>query len=482
MGGVTDRNAQFRSGQVRPSEISDQGKRKPEGETSDELRKSRHRKLNYADLGPVDFREAGTTVGDAIRQASDRRVFILGKPPTNAAVLGQAAELDGARIYLDGHYPTVTWSDADGVQRRVSYAQSWFGEGDYTVEDCHAVWRDLQAMIRSVWKDDTAALLMSPATTGRDLWQRTIPADGWPIMSPEWQDEVRSHSGQGRIQTFAGPRLTAGPIHEYDARLAYTALTRRLPVGHPVDGMPGRFDPGKLYVRWTAPAGWKHPGILPEPLPATRSWHWPLTGAGWVDSCEYDLANKWGWSLTVEEAYHWPETADPLRTWQTRLLRILDMADGAGPRTDAWRHACRGMILYALGAMHGAPHKVTASGPNPPRDARSIRQTGPDSYTWHTVQPPAWPDMLHPEWTSTVWARARVRLLDAPRPGGGRCGALHVPAETLIAFRTDAIYTDAPMDVGDDDGAPGRYRLKATYPQGPRPRSGLDILRLKAGR
>lgn len=429
----------------------------------------------------MSFARAGTSIETAILTTPTRRVFILGKPPTHAAILGQVRNLRGAATYLDGHYPSVSWQSPDRGRIRCSYIEQWFGPGDYTTDDCVTIWRRLQDAIRHAWRDDTAALLMSPATTGRDLWQRTIPYDGWPVMSDEWQTRIRAWSGQGRTQTFAGGPLTSGPIVEYDARVAYCAQTRRLPIGEPVEvsGLTDRHAPGKYLCRWSAPPGWKHPGIIPAKLMGD-GWHYPTTGSGWVDAVEVDLAIRFGWEIDCDGGYMWPTTGDPLRTWQTRLLKLRDQANGAGPHADMWRTACRAIILSAIGAMHGTPHRVSASGPNPPADAFAIRPAGPGIFAWHTLEPPAWPDLVHPEWTSTIWARARARLLDAPRADRGRCGALHIEPGHLIALRTDAIYTDGYADMGDDDGQLGRYRIKGIYPRQPWPRNGHDIRQMKA--
>lgn len=451
------------------------------GVPAEPLQTTRHVKRAYKARGET-FAPHGCSIADAARKAADAelgRVFILGKPPGAGVVLAQAQELGrDAHAFLDGHYPTVNCT-VDGFQVAVSYAESWFGDSDYDTALAEQMWARLGGAIRHEWKDDTAGMLMSPATTGRDLWQRTVPAEGYPVLPADVQDFVRSVAGQGRMETFPGSRLMPA-MYEYDARLAYFACMRRLPVGMPAvyDGADAEawlqahpYEPAKVLASWVAPeADRRKPGILPLKV-GGDSTAWPRDGmhAGWVDGAELFTARKWGWPVMVHRLAGWTETADPYRTMLARIERMMAHHDH-----PMWRHACRGIVLYALGAMHGARRKVTHHGGVLPAGAEGIKQQADGSYVWFTWEPASWPEMSHPEWTTTVWARARCRLLDAP----GNQGALHLPAGSVIALRTDAVYTT--HDAGwTDTGKVGSYVLKATYPGGPRPRSGTDIKKIK---
>lgn len=439
------------------------------------------------------------------------RVFVVGPVPrtdqilslvtslgVNAGVTDSEGPSPRARVYLDGHYPVVS------VDRgRLTWAASWFGDGAYTVADCEHVWQYLTDLLSDAWRGNDIELMLTPATTGRDLWLRTIPkGPGYPVLDRPLQTAIRAGAGQGRIETFGGRGIVT--LHEYDARLAYLSLTRRMPIGEPVDlhesdaqawADAHPFAPARYLVSFYVPAGWgsRRPGILPvarsrevDPL---AGWSWPtepgrVHGPTWCEGSELALARRYGWSVTIHRVIGWEQTRDVFAVWQERLLHVLDV--GMSQLDDSrhaamFRSAIRAIALHTIGALNGSPHKVTHVGPSPHDHGQGVRMLRDGSYTWHTVEPPAWPQLSHPEWTATIWGRARARLLDAPTGATGhRIGALHLPAGSVVAFRTDAIYTSEPTGWGDDDdGKPGRYRYKGAHGPGPWPRSGTDVLRMK---
>src|SRR5260221_684717 len=87
---------------------------------------------------------------------------------------------------------------------------------------------------------------------------------------------------------------------------------------------------------------------------------------------------------------------------------------------------------------------------------RALRVDG-DRLVWVEQAPNATPDLAHPEWSSTIWARARARLLSAP----SSTGALSLDSSQVVAFSTDAIYATCDPH-WPDDGTVGRWRLKET--------------------
>lgn len=417
-----------------------------------------------------------------------KRVFIVGKPQTGGAVAVASAP-DAARCYTDGHFPLVVCAN----KASVTYAASWFGEGDYSPADAEQVWHWLETSLVREFRDNGARLLLTPATTGRDLFARCVPAgDGWPVLTPDVQAMIRSTAGQGRMETLRPPPAHSGTIsvlHEYDARMAYVSLLRELPIGEPLHYRGGLaeqwatehpYHEGRYRVTWKAPGGWRHPGILPAHGDTSDGpdWVWPAAGAGWCSGAELFTAWRAGWTVNVHEAYVWPERGDPFRTWRDRLLRVLALADEL-PHVRMVRNAIRAIILHTIGAIHGAPHKTSHYGPNPPDNARHVRLLRDGRFAWETQSLPAWPEMVHPEWSSAIWGRARARLLLSHN---GRAGALTVNPASLVAFRTDAIYTTTPTRWEEHDlGQPGRYRhARYTFAEGrPWPRNGLDVLRMK---
>lgn len=421
-----------------------------------------------------------------------RRVYVLGAPASGSAVAVASAQ--AVKCYTDGHFPLVVADN--GAQ--ITYAQSWFGEGPYGAERSTTVWSWLENELRVAFKDYGVHLLLTPATTGRDLLARCTPeGPGWPCMSADVQTMVRATAGQGRMETMPspGPRAILPGLYEYDARMAYAALMRQLPFGEPellrapaaadwFDEHP--YNEGRYRVSWRAPAGWSHPGILPAhgEDEGGPDWVWPLAGTGWCGGAELFTAKNAGWTVGVHEALVWPERCDPFRTWSDRLARVLALSIQLPDVEQRMvRSAIRAIILHTIGAIHGAPHKTSEYGDQPPDGARKIRLLRDGRFAWEVVSSPSWPEMVHPEWSATIWGRARARLAHSHR---GKAGFLTVDPRILVAFRTDAVYTTEPTgwDTYDDGTSVGRYRLKR-HPLAAAadwPRNGTDILRLRGDR
>lgn len=412
-----------------------------------------------------------------------RRVFIVGPTETGSAVALWSAQ--AKRTYTDGHYPLVVAHN--GAQ--VTYAESWFGEGDYGPSRAADVWSWLERELQRAWRDPWVRLLITPATTGRDLFARSIPKDvTYPVMPIELQDVIRSTAGQGRMEIVGKGDRKVRRLYEYDARMAYVALLDGLPVGVPEHlgseaaawFVDHPYHEGRYRVTWTAPDGWDRPGILPAYGDGEREWEWPTTGTGWCGGAELFMAARFGWDVTIHEAYVWPNKADPFRAWRDRLLRVLAASEELPAESARMvRAAVRAMVLHAVGAFHGAAHKTSDYGTQPPAGATKIRALRDGRFSWLTTTPAAWPEMAHPEWTATIWGRARARLVSSHR---GTAGFMHCAPETLVAFRTDAIYTTEPTGWDEaDDGSPGRYRMKLHELGGSMlwPRNGTELLRLR---
>lgn len=417
-----------------------------------------------------------------------RRVMVTGKPLGASAVLARST--DARAIYTDGHFPSVTAPNG----ATVTYAAQWWTEAA-TPAECEHCWSWLQAAVQAQFRDRYAVLHGTPATTGRDLFARSLDADVWPVMSPEAQHFVRLSGGQGRMETFPPCAARVEPLYEYDARMCYVSLLGELPVDEPEPldaldaqrfAMENPYAEARYRVHWRAPDGWAHPGILPARTesPTGAEWVWPLQGDGWCGGAELFTARRYGWQVWVTGALVWRRKGNPLGRWRDRLLRVLAESETTPELTDRervfMRGAVRAIILHTVGAFHGAPRKVTRSGTadDIPDTAGGIRRLPDGRFTWSELAAPAWPEMVHPEWSVTVWGRARARLLSGHR---GRTGMLTVPPAHLVAVRTDAVYLTHPAGWEMlDDGSPGRYRLR-THTGGAWPRSGLDVVALKDG-
>jgi len=272
-------------------------------------------------------------------------------------------------------------------------------------------------------------------------------------------------------------------------------LMRGLPFGEPehLSGPDGDqwaqdhpYNEGRYRGTWQAPTDWKHPGILPAhgDDEGGPDWVWPTFGTGWFGGAELFTARLAGWSVSIHEAYVWPERCDPFRTWSDRLARVLAASEALHAQAQKMiRSAIRAMILHTIGAIHGAPHRTSEYGDQPPEGASKIRLLRDGRFAWETLSAPAWPEMVHPEWSATIWGRARARLAYSHR---GHAGFLTADPATLVAFRTDAIYTTTPThwDTYDDGTSFGRYRLKRHELPDVMdwPRNGTDILRLRGDR
>lgn len=417
------------------------------------------------------------------------RVFLCGPAPQGAGSShaervrswGMLPAGDAWTIAPAGHYtadtdaPVFRWEHVDGRRVEVLHASSWFG--DVGAIDAWNAWTVLNAEVAKAFPG--GVLLSTPATTGRDLWRRTIPAGkSFPVMSDQLRELIATTSGQGRAELLPAPTkgATVDSFAYLDGRLMYAALTWGMPVGEPTpwklagaaaaDNVDTLAKRGRWLVTATVPEGWAHVGILPAQREG-GGWRYPSTPgetfASWVDASEAQLAVRHGWDVRLHDGFTWAE-GKPLNVWTDKLVTIWQRLQAGGDVSRIAARGVRSMLLFAIGAFAGRTHMVTRSCPledtsSVPDNARA-RVVG-DRLVWEQPAPVgAWAaSMAHPEWSAQIWARARVRLLDAPDGAGGRVGALHLPRAAVIAFRTDALYLDGAPD-WHDDGRPGRFRSK----------------------
>jgi len=439
--------------------------------------------------------------------------FLVGLPPEveRVYIVGPrvGGDADGLRDWLGapvegwstdpaGHYledlQSFTLRYRSDLGRRVDLhrAASWFGEGAYTPAQAEAAWDELAAAVSASFGGGT--LLATPATTGRDLFVRGLGERSYPRAPLELQDEIRGTTGQGRDELLpapAGVDSLAG-LAEYDGRLMYGALCWGLGSGVEVDqaatngahcaAFAAEFaaNPqrrGRYLVRWKVPADWDHVGLVGHWT--GNGWRYPSapgeSGVDWLDGCELVLLMRCRWGMQIQRRvlYYEPTGAGPLDSWAKKLCRLRDDVGelaGAGVRS---------ILLHSIGAFTGRGHTVTRSAPidRPgavPADAIGTRIEG-DWLVWGEPRPTAWPELAHPEWSAAVWARCRARLWSGP----DGTGALYVPASSVVAFRTDALYL-TERQPWPDDGRVGRLRLKSWLPGPlPWPESKSALLRMR---
>lgn len=398
-------------------------------------------------------------------------------------------------LYLtDPDLPVGRWTHTgSGRTVEVHRAATWLGDDDVTPDQARECMALLSELLRA--RFGTGQWLSTPATTGRDLWRRTIPEGRvYPVLSAELRELLHATAGQGRAELLPA-RTDELPGFTYlDGRFMYAALTWGLPVVTEDDG-PRRWtaqDVNKLTGselrrvlagrgRWlvdvTIPREWAHVGLLPAMAERT-GWRYPAEPGErfrtWVDGSEALLAYDRGWALRFVEGFTMRE-GKPLNLWRDKLVDAWQAADELEASPECRRRvrsAIRAMVLFSIGAFAARSHTVTRYGSA--EDAAEAEAAGRlvkaptlvgDQLTWQESTPAnEWVEtMTHPEWPATVWARARVRLLDHPLPGGGRGGALHLPASEVVAFRTDALYV-CKDPRWPDDGQVGRFRVKGSLP------------------
>jgi hypothetical protein len=455
------------------------------------------------------FHLSGDMAADVLAgiPADVERVFLCGPPPQGPG--GNNAERVRSwglqplgpdwEISAKGHYtkdvdsPCFRFARQDpDRQVEILFGSSWFGP-DVDALSGREAWQVLRRQVATHFPG--AGLLSTPATTGRDLWRRTIPAGkAWPVMSTELRNLVASTSGQGRMELLA-PAEGIDSIDAFtylDARFAYAALTWGMPVGEPEHWPTGPLEEdlagvlkrrGRWLVRFRIPDAWAHVGILPV-KDAAGGWSYPAEpgteATTWADACEVSLAHMQGWSIELLEGFTWAE-GKPLDVWARKLKDIHTVLASAEPIAA---RGARAMLLHAVGAFATRSHMISKSVPLADEDqvpANAQVTIVDDKLVWEEPQEQsAWTlNQAHPEWSACIWARARVRLLDAPGPDGTRTGALHVPRDQVVAFRTDAVYLS--QDPGwPDDGKIGRFRTKGHIDQiRPWPMTNAELFRLR---
>lgn len=447
------------------------------------------------------------------------RVFLTGTRPMHPGatiaegVRAWALSDPGAEWETESHYladadlPVLRFKHRGSGQRvTIMRAASWWGETDASVATCQAAWVGLEKAIDAIPAFAGAGLADTPATTGRALWLRTIPeGKAYPVLCDELRELIGSTAGQGRIELRPKPAVFDRPVMPenftyLDGRFMYSALTWGMPVGEPrrwtgeaIDQADARTFTSAVRgrSRWritcTVPADWNHVGLFM--VAGSGGWHYPnqpgQTFTTWADGSEVWAGMEAGWEPTFHEGITWDE-GKPLDTWHDHLLAVWEKANAS--QTEAGRlgaRAIRSMLLFTIGAFATRAHPVTKSVPadqadQVPADAGEVRRVG-DALVWtETPALSGWTmQTAHPEWSATVWARARTRLLTGRGVGQERIGALHLPPERIVAFATDALYLAGNPEWGDD-GKAGRFRVKGERP-GPFawPETPADLYKLR---
>ncbi|MFK4272456.1 hypothetical protein [Streptomyces milbemycinicus] len=465
------------------------------------------------------------TAGDPWHRDADRYPFLRDAVAAwlNAPVPGWQVESSRGKDRLAGHLvhprnPVGRWQRGD-QHIEIRSVGEWFDPADADPAVVRDAFVLLWKQLRHHWPDVT--LMGSPSQTGRDLWSRTIPAktgskwsEGYPVMSEEIRGLLHATAGQGRTELIVPPRVPAKlpQLVEYDRTFAYAKHTWASGVGAPrritaaafaamsaKEQTNALFAPSHWQIRVTVPDGWNHVGILPAPAAGDRAWYYPAepgqTFTTWAGGAEVNLALRnpiTPWRIEILDGLLW-ESGTPLRDWSAKLkdawatLQALAANHGDQRQRTAAHlasRAVRSILLYGIGGFAQRPRITTRSVPaghehEIPAGAQIIGSDG-ETITWQRSAGFSRDPYAHPEWAAGVWSGARAALLSTKmREDNTFVGALHLPHDSIVAFRTDAIYTthDATWPYR---GQPGDYLKKGHLP-GPvtGPRTEEELLSLQ---
>ncbi|MBT2406858.1 MULTISPECIES: Mucin-19 [unclassified Streptomyces] len=466
-------------------------------------------------VAPATIERIYITAGDPWHQGAERHEFLKdavaawlnGPLPEGWTVESSRGKDRQAGHLVHPRNPVGRWQRGD-QHTEIRSVGEWFDPEGADPATVRAAFVELWKALRPHFED--VVLMGSPSQTGRDLWSRTIPtkagakwADGFPVMSQEIRGLLHATAGQGRTELITPPRVPerVPGWYEVDRTFAYAKHTWASGVGIPrritaatfaamteKEQANALFAPSHWQVRVTIPKDWNHVGLLPAPAPGERSWHYPYEGGQtfvtWAGGAEVNLALRnpiAPWRIEILDGLLW-ESGDPLKSWSTKLreawqsLRATAELHGDEQQKRACHlasRAVRSILLYGIGTFAQRPRVTTGSlelgaGGEVPDLPDGARLTGiTDTHvTWERNQGFARDQYAHPEWAAGVWSAARAALLSVstsskdPQTGKPmKAGALHLPAGSILAFRTDAIYTSAPVD-WEYGGEPGDYLLK----------------------
>lgn len=468
---------------------------------------------------PVQGRSAAAWL--AVLPAHVERLVLVGDPiwhtDSGQTMTADVADWLGAPLpegwTAGSHYPherhpvaRYRFRGEDGSRRslEIQHLGTWVpGSG---VSDPRVAWHAFRLLREGVQQRFGGAgveILGSPTVTGQDLWARTIPQNTeYPLMSAELRELIRTTSGQGRFELFTPPSVPEKlpSLHYYDCTFAYAGLTWGMPVGSPTRITAREYDAavktqkekwvkgrGRWHVRATVPSDWQHVGLLP--CSGTSGWEYPRepgrTFTTWASGSEIWLALQKGWHVDVLDGITWAE-GKPLNTWRDKLvscwqaLNAMSATGGSGVYADAAALAAkmaRSVLLFTIGGFHskGTQKKgIAGSEAAIPASAYRAEETDSGTWTWQADREEHSP-YLHPEWSAEVYGRMRARLLSGPNG----TGALAVPLDAVVAFRSDAMMLTTDTGWANPDAMPGRFRLKGALGAVNAPRTEGELLALR---
>lgn len=351
----------------------------------------------------------------------------------------------------------------------IKWAGAWFDlDEDTKPSECYAAFLRVRHWMQKRTAGQIPAM-STPGQTGLRLLETCLPA-GYDFQRPEADmcEVIRGCTPQARKEIYAFEFVKGDPFFYSDGRWMYAACAQiempgELQVHTVFDSgcnfsdLPfGDYWAGWLTCEVSTPPGWNHVGLVP--LKRGKAFVWPEDMQGdrvTITAKEAGEAVRLGWDVRVFEAWKFSKVR-PLRTWCDKLIEMRSLeSDGL------YQGAIRNVMLNAIGGMYSdyftreggrsVDEFAEKAGALSRAQRLSAKRVGNQMRYVERVQKEG--ALLHyymPHWVAYIWAECRVRLTRE---------LLRYPYGSLIACNLDAVYSQH-FPPPDDNGKPGRFRLK----------------------
>lgn len=428
----------------------------------------------YADIGRLL---------DCVSLEGVQRLFLWGELPPRE-FMEQSRLWECARYnhrYRSGEYVFKSGA-AEVAKIEVRHISSWFpgASVETSAQNCQAGYEKLQEAVKSAFD---LPLLGSPSMTGMAALERSLPIGiGAGAISLEAEAIIRNSTPQARAECWGkewierNGQSETDEFHYLDGRWFYAACCSfEMPAAELVQESQksgeyltlSKFPKGRrgwYKVLWSAPKDWAHVGLLPCFDRTERKWQWPLivNEPVWVCEPELRLALEKGWSVTEVQRLT-AQQARPLLTWSEKLKGLRTQAGVWGASAAPFvAEGVRKMLLDSIGLFYSqkllreswCPVQMWQQTAKALTDEQIFSAEWRDDkvYFTKTVRREDGSQAYYkPDWAAYVWSYCR-RLLNKQ--------LLEIPRKLLLGCNLDAIYTSRLPALPEDDGKPGRFRLK----------------------
>lgn len=299
-----------------------------------------------------------------------------------------------------------------------------------------------------------------PIGFGRQLLLNSLPSGmHYPQIPEAISRKLHGYSAlPHRVEKF--DHEATGKDYEYDARVAFLAVARRMPTYLPQAWL---HDTGTDYVAgqeaWylcdvQVPKDWDNIGLVPGGKIDTGkqpTYIYPRVPGDrfryWLHCSEVRLLRDYAWPHQISERAVFAPPAvkgsDPTRFWQEKLIAALEGCETDPLRWSALRVALRRVALDTIGGFltNGLANAGVIRTDEGWVNAERVSNVYGTQMRYHM-----------PHWNCAITARARVMATRT---------ALLVPRGQLISITADAVHTTVPLvGLATDTGKVGAYRLK----------------------